>query len=95
MVKYSQKSAYVIYERPLLQKNCFMVFERNIPEIKRNGSILFLHQRMTSGQPLKIVQRHMAYPVVLIFLVPLVGLPEFSDIDFFFWLIKKDISTFL
>ena len=40
-----------------------MVFERYIPELKNYDSILFLHQPMTSGQPLKIVQRHMAHPV--------------------------------
>ena len=40
-----------------------MEFERYIPEIKKYDTILFLHQPMTSGQPLKIVQRHMAHPV--------------------------------
>ena len=43
----------------------FMVFDRHIPELKKFDSILFLHQPMTSGQPLKIVQRHMAHPVEL------------------------------
>ena len=47
----------------MLQKIYFMVFERYIPELKKYDGILFLHQPMTSGQPLKIVQRHMAYPV--------------------------------
>ena len=47
----------------MLQKIYFMVFERYIPELKKYGSILFLHQPITSGQPLKIVQRHMAHPV--------------------------------
>ena len=49
----------------MLQKIYFMVFERYIPELKKYDSILFLHQPMTSGQPLKIVQRHMAHPVVI------------------------------
>ena len=40
-----------------------MVFERYIPELKKYDSILFLYQPITSGQPLKIVQRHMAHPV--------------------------------
>ena len=40
-----------------------MEFERYIPELKKYDTILFLHQPMTSGQPLKIVQRHMAHPV--------------------------------
>ena len=40
-----------------------MEFERYIPQLKKYDSILFLHQPMTSGQPLKIVQRHMAHPV--------------------------------
>ena len=40
-----------------------MAFERYIPELKKYDSILFLYQPMTSGQPLKIVQRHMAHPV--------------------------------
>ena len=31
--------------------------------LKKYDSILFLHQPMTSEQPLKIVQRHMAHPV--------------------------------
>ena len=44
-------------------KKYFMVFERYIPELKKYDSISFLHQPMTSGQPLKIVQRHMAQPV--------------------------------
>ena len=48
----------------MLQKNCFMVFERYIPELKKYDSISFLHQPMTSGQPLKVVQRHMAHPVM-------------------------------
>ena len=43
----------------MLQKNYFMVFERYIPELKKYDGILFLHQPMTSGQPLKIVQRCM------------------------------------
>ena len=47
----------------MLQKIYFMVFERYIPELKKYDSISFLHQPMTSGQPLKIVQRHMAHPV--------------------------------
>lgn len=47
----------------MLQKIYFMVFERYIPELKKYDSILFLYQPMTSGQPLKIVQRHMAHPV--------------------------------
>ena len=34
-----------------------------IPESKKIDSISFLYQPMTSGQPLKIVQRHMAHPV--------------------------------
>ena len=46
-------------------KKYFMVFERYIPELKKYDSILFLHQPMTSGQPLKIVQRHMAHPVCI------------------------------
>ena len=41
-----------------------MAFERYIPELKKYDSISFLHQTMTSEQPLKIVQRHMAHPVV-------------------------------
>ena len=41
-----------------------MVFERYIPELKKYDTISFLHQPLTSGQPLKIVQRHMAHPVV-------------------------------
>ena len=49
----------------MLQKIYFMVFERYIPELKKYDGILFLHQPMTSGQPLKIVQRHMAHPVQL------------------------------
>ena len=48
----------------MLQKIYFMVFERYIPELKKYDSISFLHQPMASGQPLKIVQRHMAHPVV-------------------------------
>ena len=43
-----------------------MEFERYIPQLKKYDSILFLHQPMTSGQPLKIVQRHMAHPVVFL-----------------------------
>ena len=39
----------------MLQKIYFMVFERYIPELKKYDTILFLH--------LKIIQRHMAYPV--------------------------------
>ena len=46
----------------MLQKIYFMGFERYIPELKEYDSISFLHQPMTSGQPLKIVQRHMAHP---------------------------------
>ena len=49
----------------MLQKIYFMVFERYIPELKKYDGISFLHQPMTSGQPLKIVQRHMAHPVGL------------------------------
>ena len=49
----------------MLQKIYFMVFERYIPELKKYDSISFLHQPMASGQPLKIVQRHMAHPVGL------------------------------
>ena len=48
----------------MLQKIYFMVFERYIPELKKYDSNSFLHQPMASGQPLKIVQRHMAHPVV-------------------------------
>ena len=48
----------------MLQKIYFMVFERYIPELKKYDSISFLHQPMASGQPLKIVQRHMAHPVL-------------------------------
>ena len=44
-------------------KNFLMVFERYIPEIKNYDGILFPHQPLTSGQPLKIVKRHMAQPV--------------------------------
>ena len=47
----------------MLQKIYFMVFERYIPELKKYDSNSFLHQPMASGQPLKIVQRHMAHPV--------------------------------
>ena len=47
----------------MLQKIYLMVFERYIPELKKYDSISFLHQPMASGQPLKIVQRHMAHPV--------------------------------
>ena len=48
----------------MLQKIYFMVFERYIPELKKyDDGILFLHQPMTSGQPLKIVQKHMVHPV--------------------------------
>ena len=47
----------------MLQKIYFMVFERYIPELKKYDSFSFLHQPMASGQPLKIVQRHMAHPV--------------------------------
>ena len=47
----------------MLHKICFMVFERYIPELKKYDSILFLYQPITSGQPLKIVQRHMTHPV--------------------------------
>jgi hypothetical protein len=47
----------------MLHKFYFIVFERYIPELKKYDSISFLHQPMTSGQPLKIVQRHMAHPV--------------------------------
>ena len=48
----------------MLQKIYLMVFERYIPELKKYDSFSFLHQPMASGQPLKIVQRHMAHPVV-------------------------------
>ena len=51
----------------MLQKIYFMVFERYIPELKKYDSISFLHQPMASGQPLKIVQRHMAHPVCYFF----------------------------
>ena len=47
----------------MLQKIYFMVFERYIPGLKEYDGISFLHQAMASGQPLKIVQRHMAHPV--------------------------------
>ena len=50
----------------MLQKIYFMVFERYIPELKKYDSITFLNQPMTSGQPLKIVQRHMAHPVIYV-----------------------------
>ena len=50
----------------MLQKIYLMVFERYIPELKKYDSISFLHQPMASGQPLKIVQRHMAHPVYVI-----------------------------
>ena len=50
----------------MLQKIYFMVFERYIPGLKEYDGISFLHQPMTSGQPLKIVQRHMAHPVQLV-----------------------------
>ena len=40
-----------------------MEFERYIPELKKYDTILLLHPPMTSGQPLKIIQRHMAHPV--------------------------------
>ena len=68
----------------MLQKIYFMFFERYIPELKKYDGISFLHQPMTSGQPLKIVQRHMAHPVVchyyinykiLFLVVPLVNTP--------------------
>ena len=49
----------------MLQKIYFMVFERYIPELKKYDGILFLHQPMTSGQPLEIVQGHMAHPVCI------------------------------
>lgn len=48
----------------MLQKICFMVFERYIPELKEYDSILFLHQPLTSGQPLKVVQRLTTHPVL-------------------------------
>lgn len=48
----------------MLQKIYFMVFERYIPELKKYDSISFLHQPMASGQPLKIVQRHMGHPEI-------------------------------
>jgi len=51
----------------MLQKIYFMVFERYIPGLKEYDGISFLHQPMTSGQPLKIVQRHMAHPVYLVY----------------------------
>ena len=57
----------------MLQKIYFMVFERYIPELKKYDSISFLHQPMTSGQPLKIVQRHMAHPVVVFLIENLKG----------------------
>jgi hypothetical protein len=57
----------------MLQKNLFMLFERYMPKLKKYDSISFLHQPMTSGQPLKIVQRHMAHPVVHTF-NPCIGL---------------------
>ena len=52
----------------MLQKIYFVVFEMYIPELKKYDGISFLHQDflhqpITSGQPLKIVQRHMAHPV--------------------------------
>ena len=50
----------------MLQKIYLMVFERYIPELKKYDSFSFLHQPMASGQPLKIVQRHMAHPVLRI-----------------------------
>jgi hypothetical protein len=43
----------------MLQKICFMVFEKYTPDLEKYDSISFLHQPMTSGQPLKIIQRHM------------------------------------
>ena len=49
----------------MLQKIYLMVFERYIPELKKYDSILFLYQPITSGHPLKIVQRHMAHPVCM------------------------------
>ena len=64
----------------MLQKIYFMVFERYIPELKKYDSISFLHQPMASGQPLKIVQRHMAHPVDPIFggiMISLIG--QFSQ----------------
>ena len=53
----------------MLQKIYFMVFESYIPDFKKYDSISFLHQTMTSGQPLKIVQRHMAHPVHSVFML--------------------------
>ena len=50
----------------MLQEIYFMVFERYIPEFKNYDSFSFLHQPMASGQPLKIVQRHMAHPALLL-----------------------------
>ena len=50
----------------MLQKIYLMVFERYIPELKKYDSFSFLHQPMAPGQPLKIVQRHMAHPVFLL-----------------------------
>ena len=57
-----------------------MVFERYIPELKEYDGISFLHQPMTSGQPLKVVQRHMAHPV--------------GYIDFGIFLIKQLFGRF-
>ena len=54
----------------MLQKIYFMIFERYIPELKKYDSISFLHQPMASGQPLKVVQRHMAHPVVQYMKIP-------------------------
>ena len=51
----------------MLQKIYFTVFERYIPELTKYDGISFLHQPMASGQPLKIVQRHMEHPVDLTF----------------------------
>ena len=68
----------------MLQKIYFMVFERYIPELKKYDSNSFLHQPMASGQPLKIVQRHMAHPVdvlwcQLIKLIQVVSTSEFHE----------------
>ena len=48
----------------------YVIFERYIPELKKYDSILFLHQPMASGQPLQIVQRYMAHPVLQKHFVP-------------------------
>ena len=73
----------------MLQKIYFMVFERYIPELKKYDGISFLHQPMTSGQPLKIVQRHMAHPVVTLNLVTACYL-EIKD-----WISKKQTKVYV